>query len=263
MSARRLVPLVCLGFALAACSSPYRAAGDTTGGDDVGSATDPTSTPKTDGADAGAAVCQPAPQSTCGATTQCGCAADQTCDVQDEHTGAASCVPAGAAALGGTCNTTSDCAQGLTCLYGVCRPYCAQARTYCTAKGTQLCVEVKASDHTIVPGMNVCTIACDPRRPQAFCGTDTCVWFASYYAPIRGVSDCGPAGPNGDAQACSKASDCQAGFACNMHPTRGQECEPWCRIGGSDCPSGETCVDVFKDDAPVVGGVHEGLCQRP
>jgi hypothetical protein len=262
MASRALaVVVLALAVVLAACSSPYRSAEDPSGAtDDEATIDGGGGGPAPQGLDAGGA-CKTSPSSTCGAPSQCGCGNGQTCDVQDEHTGAASCVAAGAATLGGVCSATTDCAQGLTCLYGACRPYCAQARTYCTTKGTQLCVEVKAADHTVVPGMNVCTIACDPRLPQAFCGTNSCVWFASYYAPVKRVSDCGPAGTGGANAPCTKPSDCQPAFACNAHPTRGQECEAWCRLGANDCPAGQTCVDVFGSDAPVIDTVHEGLCQ--
>jgi hypothetical protein len=210
---------------------------------------------------AGAAACVTAPPNhACGIVPQCGCKDGQTCDVQDGETGAAACVDAGTAKIGAACNDTSGCGAGLTCLYGACRPYCSQPRSPCNVPGTQYCVEVLNDQGVQVPNAAMCTIACDPRNPQPFCGTNTCLWFATYYAPAH-VSDCGPAGTKVAGTACTSDSECVPGFACGKHPTKGRECEAWCRIGGTDCPAGTTCVDVYADAAPVVAGSKEGVCQ--
>jgi hypothetical protein len=95
------------------------------------------------------------------------------------------------------------------------------------------------------------------------CGTNACLWFATYYAPAK-VSDCNFPGDKDHLQACETSFDCKAGMACIDHPSAsiGKECERWCRLGvAADCPKGFTCKDVFGENAPVIDGVKEGVCQ--
>lgn len=203
------------------------------------------------------------PNDRCGLAPQCGCGPNETCDVTTESTGATSCVTAGSATLGRPCLQTGDCVVGLTCQYGACRPYCDTPRTKCGAPGTDLCVEVPDDQGKPIANLTVCTIACDPREPQAVCGTNACHWFATFYAPHK-VSDCNFGGPKKVLEPCESDSECQPGLVCIDHPSNsiGKECERWCRLGqAGDCPNGFSCVDVFGDAAPVIGGVKEGVCQ--
>jgi hypothetical protein len=204
-----------------------------------------------------------APNNRCGLEPQCGCGMNETCDITNVTTGATSCVTGGAATLGRPCAQTGDCVAGLTCLYGACRPYCATPRSKCGVSGTELCVEVLDDNDKPEPNHNVCTITCDPRAPQAVCGTNACLWFATYYAPAK-VSDCNFQGTVDHLKACTSDYDCKAGMACIDHPSAniGKECEKWCRIGvAGDCPANFKCNDVFGANAPVINGVKEGICQ--
>lgn len=207
------------------------------------------------------------PNNRCGLAPQCGCGSNETCDVTNVTTGATSCVTGGGATLGRPCTQTGDCLSGLTCEFGACRPYCKTPRSQCGVAGTDLCVEVMGDDDKPITNKAVCTITCDPRQPQAVCGTNACHYFATYYAPSK-VTDCNFGGTTAPyAAACQGDGDCQPGFACIEHPSSqiGRECERWCRIGqAGDCPtspSGLTCKDVFGTNAPVIGGVKLGICQ--
>lgn len=227
-------------------------------------------TTETKGADASvpetAAACKTvAPNNRCGLVPQCGCGSNETCDVTNQTSGATSCVTAGGATLGRPCVQTGDCLAGLTCEFGACRPYCATPRTKCNVGGTVLCVEVLGDNNLPIPNNNICTLQCDPREPAAVCGTNSCHWLESYYAP-ESVSDCNRPGtmkPYSDV--CASDDDCQPGFACMKHPKYGYECERWCRLGvAGDCPSspsGLVCTDAFGSLAPVIAGVKEGVCQ--
>jgi hypothetical protein len=203
------------------------------------------------------------PNNKCGLAPQCGCATNETCDVTNETTGATSCLTAGSATLGRPCAQTGDCLAGFTCAYGACRPYCTTPRTKCTVGGTDLCVEILGADDKPITNKAICTIQCDPRVPSAVCGTNACQWFADYYAPNNMVSDCNYGGTKQALDACTQTSECLPGLTCNDHPKYGPECEKWCRIGQapSDCGNGFKCKDVFGANAPVIGGVKEGLCQ--
>ena len=205
-----------------------------------------------------------APNNRCGLDPQCGCGANETCDVTNETTGATSCVSGGGATLGRPCAQTGDCLAGLTCSYGACRPYCKTPRSKCAVSGTDLCVEVMGKDNKPITNKSVCTIQCDPRQPSAVCGSNACEWLPTYYAPSK-VTDCNFAGTVPVLGVCKSTGDCLPAHACITHPKYGLECEKWCRIGqAGDCPTtpaGTTCKDTYGTDAPVIGGVKLGTCQ--
>lgn len=240
------------------------------GGEDSGPPAYPSEPPKTKsptsttqaGQDASVPTVGCAPESEtnpCGLAAQCGCGENETCDLLDTN-GVAACVASGIVPQGRPCNDTKDCVQGLTCVYGACRPYCSVAGRSCTGKGTQLCVQGRKPGGEPIPNLAICTLGCDPRDPVPSCGSNACRWITNYYDTA--VSDCNTPGPGAVGTACKDAGECQAGLTCGHHPTRGDECERWCRFGvPSDCPAPSKCVDVFGSKAPVVLGVREGLCQ--
>lgn len=214
-----------------------------------------------------AAECHPsAPNYRCSLVEQCGCAANETCDITDFKTLVNSCVTAGSLAVGRKCDATSQCQPGLACIFGSCRPFCDKAGSDCTTPGLGVCVESFGADGKPIPNSNACTIDCDPMRPEAVCGAGaTCLWFPTEYAPMK-VSDCDQPGTKNALDVCTDNYDCKAGLACGTHPKYGKECEQWCRLssGGqtfNDCKAGFTCKDVFGANAPTVNGVKEGLCQ--
>ncbi|MBX3196901.1 MAG: hypothetical protein KF894_01990 [Labilithrix sp.] len=223
-------------------------------------------TPEVKRSDAGVAseTCETVPPTNkCGLDPQCGCLATETCDVTNRANGATSCVTAGSATLGRPCAQTGDCMAGLGCLYGACRPYCKTPLTECDVGGTELCVTMPDEGGKPVPNLSFCTIDCDPREPSGVCGVNACHWFATLYAPHK-VSDCNFAGDRGELQTCTDHADCKPGLACIDHPKHGRECERWCRIGvAGDCGTNAAfkCKDVYGDDAPVINGVKEGICQ--
>src|SRR5207237_10755948 len=113
----------------------------------------------------------------CGLAPQCGCSAGQTCDVTDD-TGTTACVTAGSGPTASPCTRQADCAAGLTCVLGACRPYCATASQACTGASVGTCFDAVTTAGGPIPNKNVCTIACDPRAPTA-CGTNTCAFFST------------------------------------------------------------------------------------
>ena len=203
------------------------------------------------------------PNDRCGLDPQCGCLDTETCDVSNRTTGATSCVTGGTATLGRPCTQTGDCIAGLGCLYGACRPYCKTPLTKCSVGGTELCVTMPDDEGKPVPNLSFCTITCDPREPAGVCGVNSCHWFATLYAPNK-VSDCNFAGSSDELQGCAGHADCKPGLACIDHPKHGLECERWCRIGvAGDCGADPAfkCKDVYGENAPVINGVKEGICQ--
>lgn len=207
------------------------------------------------GSDAGACVTAP-PSNACGVNPQCGCTATQTCDVTNLTSGGVSCVTAGSVAAGRACTATSGCARGLTCWNGACRPFCTRGTPTCGA-GT-LCFAPQDAGGLTTPNLDVCSVACDPSRPSATCGTNACVWFSS-----SSVADCRPPGTRAEYATCASSADCRQGLLCMNDPTFGPECERWCRLGSNvDCSFGDTCTDVFGASAPTVPGssARVGVC---
>lgn len=208
------------------------------------------------GVDSGACATVP-PSNACGLAPQCGCAANQTCDVTNGATGAVSCVLAGGGTLGTYCTGTNQCAKGLTCRYNACRPHCATAGTACSGAGLGQCTPYyDPATGTPEPNTNVCTIQCDLRNPSAACGSNNCIWDVTSGAP-----DCDKSGTKKLYDACNRYNDCVQGLACAQHPLFGYECEKWCRIGQNDCGLLESCEDVYGASAPTSGGFKLGHCQ--
>lgn len=208
------------------------------------------------GPDAGSCATAP-PSNACGLTPQCGCAADQTCEVTDGTNGAVSCVASGAGPLGSPCTVTSRCAAGLTCARGACRPYCAVQGSACTGDGLGTCVVSRDAAQTAIPNANVCTIPCDLLNPSAACGESACIWNGSLE-----VTDCNAVGTKAAHEPCTKGDDCQQGLACVGHPVFGSTCARWCRVGkDADCGTLQMCVNVYGSKAPTQAGETLGHCQ--
>lgn len=198
-----------------------------------------------------------APSNACGLAPQCGCGGNETCDVTNKSNGAVSCVAAGGGPLASLCTSTTQCAKGLTCAYGACRPTCETVGTACTGSGLGPCEQVYDPPGTAIPNAKVCSMTCDVRDPSAVCGSNTCVWDPGAHA-----SDCDSVGTKSMFDACTKYNECKAGLACVAHPIYGFECERWCRVGTSgDCGIFETCKDVYGSDAPTSGTTKLGHCQ--
>jgi hypothetical protein len=207
--------------------------------------------------DAGGACAVVPPSNACGLAPQCGCAANQTCDVSNNTTGAVSCVLAGGGTLGTYCTSTAQCAKGFTCGYNTCRPYCATAGTACIGAGLGQCAQYyDPSAGTAVPNSKVCSITCDLRNATAACGSNNCIFDTTI-----NVTDCDKSGTKVLFDPCTRYNDCAQGLACVQHPVFGLECEKWCRIGQNDCGLFESCTNVYGAAAPSSGGVKLGHCQ--
>lgn len=204
--------------------------------------------------DSGGTCAATPPSNACGLVSQCGCGTSQTCDVTDTTTGAVSCVSAGSTAAGSACSSTSQCAPGLTCAFGSCRPYCETDGSDCPGDAFGLCF-TPTINGTPTPNRRVCAHACNLADGAAVCGAGLgCYSFA------RGngyVADCRPAGTRGDGASCSSEVDCRAGFGC-ISFFLGSECEKYCRIGGNDCGSGTDCTELIP--ARTIDGIEYGTC---
>jgi hypothetical protein len=203
-----------------------------------------------------ATLCTPnTPSSTCGLFPQCGCGPGQMCNNEDD-TGKSLCSVAGTTPPFGACNPTTNgdgvCVAGTTCVQGSCVPFC---------NGTcsnGVCLGVTNGSGTPIPGMQVCSLNCDPLNPNTAAG--------SYGACGTGVS-CVPRSDGntvcvsptkGSAKqddVCSVDADCAPGFACKGTGY----CSKYCKIGvAGQCASPLTC----RAFSPKVyaGTIQFGYC---
>ena len=147
----------------------------------------------------------------------------------------------------------------MTCLGGACRPYCGSPGTTCSGAGLGVCYAPQTSSGSTTPNLDVCAVTCDVRNPSAACGANNCLWFS-----VEKESDCRSPGTKVQFDLCSSGADCSQGLACVNYAPFGPtylECEPWCRLGQSDCTGGTACTDVYGANAPTSGGVKLGTCQ--
>ncbi len=193
------------------------------------------------------------PNYLCGLDPQCGCASKQTCEVTNFNTGATSCVASGAQSRGGPCTSTGNCTEGLTCVAGACRPYCANAGKKCLTPGTGECVQLM-NGSTAIPNDKVCTVTCDLLRASTVCGSNNC----TYYQDVD-ETDCIASGPVKEYGDCS-VNYCAQGLVCATSSLL-SECMKWCRVGKNlDCGLGQTCKNVLGASAPFINGYTYGLC---
>jgi hypothetical protein len=209
------------------------------------------------GADAGADggnCATVAPNYVCGLVPQCGCAAKQTCDVTNYTSGATSCVGSGTSPQGNYCKTTADCATGLTCAGGACRPYCTTGGQACTGPGVGSCIQLTNTSNQNIPNAKVCTVTCDLVNPTSVCGSNNCTYWQDVKKP-----DCMEAGSAVEYGACT-VSYCAKGLVC-VRDGSSDLCMKWCRVGTkTDCGLGQTCQNLLGTSAPVMSGTTYGLC---
>ena len=210
------------------------------------------------GADAGSG-CEPPGDAACQIDPQCGCLSDQKCDV--EESGAA-CVKAGASVSGSLCETSTDCAAGLTCASGVCHPFCAAsvAGTTCPTAASGgpvlgLCDQVYA-DASAVLQDSYCFFACTP-SPNTCPSGQGCV-----IDTVEGTnySDCQAAGSVATGGACATTASCAAGTTCYSDGgAPGGSCMQFC-VTTADCADLGATFQCDTTIGLALDGVLYGLC---
>ncbi|WP_146648053.1 hypothetical protein [Labilithrix luteola] len=212
--------------------------------------------------DAGPAVVPCAdltPGAACGLFPQCGCAANETCDVAD-LSGAVRCIAAGRAPMGSPCTSTAGCVRGTSCVFGTCHALCGNAGATCTEAKTGTCFQVKGTNAAPIPNFQVCSVKCDPRDATA-CGGSTAAGTGVCVVGDDGSTDCQKGGTRADHQSCSATDDCGPGLVCTTVTSGGtttNTCRRWCQVGKSDCGSGKTCSGFGT--AVKIDGIEYGVC---
>ncbi|MFO0564822.1 MAG: hypothetical protein U0263_04120 [Polyangiaceae bacterium] len=200
------------------------------------------------GGTGGSGVCTPpVPGGLCDPLSQCGCGAQQNCDVAGPS-GFTSCFPAGPKSAYQACTTQTDCAKGTSCVSFACKPFCKQDSD--CALPTARCVQVYMGNP--VPGWKSCAAGCPLQDPGSVCGAG-----AACLVVLPDITDCvGGAGTGVGPGSCVPGNDlgCAPGHACRPDGS----CAKWCRVGKSDCPGGQNCAT--SPVSVAVGGVAYGTC---
>lgn len=195
-----------------------------------------------------------APSNVCGVDPQCDCGAG-TCEVDHmKLDGTTSCVTAGTSGIGKACTATANqCAQGLTCVWGVCRPYCGSVGdgAACTEAGTGICRQLQDNTMKNIPNMLVCSTDCALDSATSCGGTSACIWDTS-----KTVTDCYPV-PSGNTCSASQPF-CAPGYVCYLPTSTTYACGLWCQVAKNNCTGGKTCTGFGTKI--VVGGVEYGVC---
>jgi hypothetical protein len=217
------------------------------------------------GAPDAAPTCSP-----CQLVAQCGCAADQACDLGGANPpgGTTACRPITVqGAQGATCNGSTTCAAGNICLGGAgagqCLRFCG-GDMQCQGGGGLCAIQV-TSGGTPIPStehasgtLHVCSLNCTPNTgagcPSGFgCGA----YFTTEQS--RDFTDCFKAGAGVQNATCAGESDCASGFTCPGD----NKCHKWCPLpAGTGCTGGTTCLNLVdsNNNPIVVAGQQWGVC---
>jgi hypothetical protein len=207
----------------------------------------------------GASACPGAPAgSPCAVFPQCGCGAGESCAVVSAD-GATACVDAGAGKKGAVCAGDDECSQGLSCIPGVCAPYC-KTDADCGPGG--FCLDASSGGKPI-PGYRFCTLPCDPVTLSPCGAGATCISAATPGATTYDGGTACVGGPDkkADGEACEYDSDCTAGSWCLELETGKSTCARLCNES-SGCPAMAWCQPAFEVKAGGKGAKELiGYCE--
>lgn len=258
-------------LAVFGCASAKQNSG-TDGAPGVDGAATVDSPPVTPDGATDALVCAKSP---CSMVPQCGCGANQACDLDTSMlaTGATACRSAGIGTEETTCTQAATCTAGYGCIGGHCRKWCENDNT-CTGGSGAICIiqVVFGAPPQNVPGAITCSTDCDPTSATpAGCPTG---WGCNVYysnpdgtvgnADDRNFTDCDPAGAGGAGATCTTNKDCQASMDCISFTDGTKSCHPTCLCPSGNCAAG-TCAGgtgschAFTPKA-TVGTREYGVC---
>ncbi len=188
------------------------------------------------------------PSNKCGIFPNCGCAGT-TCDFvldSGEAILPTACTPSvGAAAANASCAVSTDCQEGLTCLFDRCHEFCGNAGDPCSG-----CHSLHATTTHRRRATTSAASKCGPQQFAASCGSLGCVGVSD---GTGATSECEPVGSGTNGVACSGPLGCAPGFYCVSNTT----CRQTCNLASPVCATG-SCNDFASP--LIVDGVTYGYC---
>jgi hypothetical protein len=193
------------------------------------------------------------PSNICGLDPQCGCGSGGTCDIDFQTLdGKTKCVQStGMGMIASACKTTPECAPGLTCVFGACRPYCSQDMANCSQPGTNVCHQLTSGMAMMpIPNLLVCYIDCAlDSATSCGGGNEACVYGGN------GATDCRDVTGANMATCNQTTAICSPGYVCLTNNT----CKKWCKVGGNTCGGNMTCASLATK--VIIKNVEYGICQ--
>lgn len=192
------------------------------------------------------------PSNICGLDPQCGCGSMGTCDVDFQKLdGTTKCVQTtGSGMIKSACKMTTDCAPGLSCIFGACRPYCSTNGSACQQPGTTNCLQLTAGQQmTPVPNLLICELDCALDDVNA-CGggTEGCAYFGMTDVDCRDMT-------GGNTSTCTQQNPvCAPGYVCLTNNV----CGKWCKVGGMNTCGNKTCTSLSTK--VIIKNVEYGVC---
>ena len=197
----------------------------------------------------------------CTLVPQNGCPANKACDLTAALNGDTECRDVtGNGTSDSLCNATvTSCSAGYTCVEidndtAGCMKYCGGDGN-CAGLGSRCVNTILDLQGDPIPGVKVCSNACDPLDQTGCPNGLGCLPF-----DLAGgdITDCDDMGTRADGQSCSRDNDCRIGSVCVSTAGGGAVCRSMCEVGVTFCGSGLTCVGFV--DVIVLGGSEIGAC---
>lgn len=193
---------------------------------------------------------------------QCGCE-DQQCTI--DGNGERTCVTAGTVSQGQACSDTALCEPGTICVeaapgFASCAKFC-DTDAQCEAPGALCFFKLGDGNGGDIPGVALCSDNCDLATSQGCVvpGTSCQLGITMADEPF---TLCAPSGTLVYQEICTDTSDCAPDFICFETTVPDFRCFQWCVIGGSACPTGQTCIaqEITAGVPLTIGTTTYGIC---
>lgn len=198
----------------------------------------------------------------CTLSPQCGCPANQSCDIDPADLMGNVCravnVPGKETS---SCSSFSECATGYVCVGGECERYCDD-NTDCAQPRGQCVVQLVDANQAAIPGAVVCSSNCDPgvANNSAYCpsAASKCgIFTATFGGADHDIAACTAPGTGVHGTACTDDSTCGVQTLCTNVGTLA--CRRICKVT-SDC-SGLAGTSCLHFSTPLtIGGTEYGVC---
>ena len=193
---------------------------------------------------------------------QCGCG-DQQCTV--DGAGERACVTAGDVGQSQACSDTALCEPGTLCIefevgFANCAKFC-DTDAQCEAPGGICFFKLDDGSGGDVPGVTMCSENCELATSQG-CGVAGTSCQLGLTTADQPFTVCRPSGALVYQEICAETSDCAPDFVCLPTSIPDERCFQWCKIGGSACPTGQTCTaqEISAGVPLTLGTTTYGIC---
>ncbi|HTJ41656.1 MAG TPA: hypothetical protein VL463_06150 [Kofleriaceae bacterium] len=201
----------------------------------------------------------------CTLAPQCGCPANQSCDIDPTDLMGNLCRAINTPGKEtSTCGSFSECDKGYVCLNdGACHRYCATSGDCISPRGQ--CVIQLQNGGVDIDGAIVCSSNCDPiGNASTYCpANDKCgIFTATFKGTTYDITDCEAQGAGGQGTNCKVGTSgddtkCAANYSCTTLDGTNFACRKYCTFQSGQCST--SCLHF--NPALTIGGTEYGVCQ--